>query len=279
MVACKVSPYSVMVGGSGSGASPQTFPTVHHDPKGMATSPTTLTCKRAGYYLCLTVGGGSAMYKNGSGSALKGSYAEGGGAADYVVDYFSVGDTLQVIGLSGFRQFAMVLLGPSYALLTYAYHSTDLNNSLAFMAPARFDTDWFDVGTGHPGHGVLIDVPSGIDTHSGWFNMIPGYHLAIGKISTDGGTFLQNDSAQVGLNGAGLGLPYSNNRHQRPGSKNTTIAVACFSAVQDDTAALYWGASGTYIENLFTPFSNFFVTDCAEYPKYPKVSMNWTAAR
>jgi len=277
MVAIKVDSYSCMVGATGSSsASPVTFGTTLHDPQGMVTNSTTLTVKKAGYYLVLTVANGNGTsYITKNGTQLYGSYAYGQGAADYAAGFFNVGDTVQMISGTTFtyRQMAMAYMGPSYALVAYGHHSTDLANNSNFMSPVRFDSEWFDVGNSHPAGGVNIDPGTGIDLNSGKFNLLTGYHFGIGKISTDGGTFLQNDGCIIGKNGAGFGFTYTNNRHQR-GSLNTTIAVAAFSANFNDYAGLYWGGSDTFIEALYMTKTNVFFTDVADYPYTPNTSFD-----
>ncbi len=270
MAAVEVSDWSCHVAdSSSSSASPQTFSTTIYDPHGMVTSSTVFTAQRAGYYLIVTIFhhfASSYIHKNGGGR-LRGSLGSEAGAADYVVDYFEVGDyvEMEATGEMLHRQLAMIYLGDAQASLAYTYNSVDIHNSDAgFTAGVlRTDSEWIDTGHGHPQHGFSYNISPAYCISCGSFNMVDGYHFALAKISTDGGTFLQNDGCYTVLNGTQLGNVFSTNRHQR-GSVATTLAFSCFQATYGDTFSGNWLASGTYTESAYTPWTNVFVTDAAE---------------
>jgi hypothetical protein len=266
MCALAVSDWSCMVGATGSSAaSPQTFGTTIYDPHGMVTSSTTITVQRNGYYLILTIfdgNTGSYIYKNGA--VLNGSYAEGQGACDYAVGFFSVGDTIQMVsgGTMASRQMAVIFLGGNTASLAYTYLDYDLHNYDAdWYGYIRSNVEYIDTGRGHPKDGFIYNPGTGKCTSCGIYGLLSGYHFALSKVSTDGGTFLTNDGTHHNFNGVQMGNIFSTNRHQR-GSHTTNLGFSCFaSSLSTDTFAGMWLASDTYTASAYTPYTNVFVTD------------------
>lgn len=288
MAALEVSEWSCHAGASAGQSGPVnlTFGTTVYDPHGMVTSSSVFTAQRAGYYLILTNVRGAAVttvHKNGSGSPLNGSYAygaggQGVGAADYVVDWFEVGDYVEVVLASGYtvgeRQFVMVWLGGTAACLGYTYDSVDLSNADAgYNGVLRTDSDFLDPCDGHPQGGYVYNPSPVYCITCGSFNMLEGYHFALAKISTNGGTFLQNDGVFTELNGSQLGNVFSTNRHAS-GSQETTLAFSCFEAAFGDTFTGNWEASAIYTEVAYTPYTNVFVTDTAEFPPVSAISLD-----
>lgn len=251
-----VSDWSCLVQGSGS-AVPLEFQTTHYDPHGMVTSQTTITAQKDGYYLCLlqfTGVGPVGFRKNGSGSPLNGSREYTGTTFTYTVERFSVGDTLSTGGTTinpGSHYLAMVYLGNVNACLAHTYNSTDFVNT--FLPPAgtlETDSEWIDRCSGHPKSG-----------NDGEFYMTAGYHFALAKISTDGGTFLQNDAVYTLLNGVQMATIFSTNRHQQGDPPCESVGFACFQAAEGDTFSASWQASTLFAASAFTPTTNVFVTD------------------
>ncbi len=275
MAALEVDDFSCMVGDTTpSAATTLTFGTTVYDPHSMVTSSTTLTAQKAGYYLVLSVCrgfGSTRIIKNGSTAQYLGSLGSGYSPMDYVVDYFEVGDYVQVYDPSAetweFRQFAMVFLDDQVThqpLLAYTYDSIDLaNTDPSFTGVIRTDSEWFDTGNGHPKGGYQYNISPAYCITCGLFNTLAGYHFSLAKISTDGGVGLQNDGLYTILNGSPLGNIFSTSRHQR-GSAFTTVAFSCFQSVYGDTFAGSWAASALYTESAFTPWTNVFVTDVAQ---------------
>lgn len=264
IVSVKLDAFSAHVGStSASSTFPRTYGTTIYDPNGMHTSSSRLTAQKAGYYIVLATSddpGEIKICQNGSGSPLNGSYGNNvgeadprmnGGTSDFAVGWFDVGDYVEVRGTGTIsaRQFIMAYLGDSNSCIGYSYNSRDQgNNSPDFISTMLMDS-------------AFIDTCEGLV--SGNLRMLEGYHFGMAKISTDGGTFVQNDGVHCELNGTQLGAPIlSSVRHSR-GAETTAIAATCFSASLGDLFNGYWTASGTFIETLYAPHSNVFVTDPA----------------
>ncbi len=275
MCALEVSDWSCAVAGLSDGTIPIAFPNTIYDPHGMVTSTTVLTAQKDGYYLCLFQQSGDAgveFRKNGSGSALNGSGTTHSSAADYAVEWFAAGDTLTTGGAgggNGYRLMAMVYLGDSDACLGYTYNSVNFaNNDAGFITGVfRTDSEFLDPCAGHPRGGYQYNTTPFYCLTCGSFNMLEGYHFALAKMATDGGTFNQNDGVYTVLNGAQLGNVFSTNAHDDGATYPTeALAFSCFQAAFGDTFTGNWLASGLYVELAFTPVTNVFVTDTAEFP-------------
>ncbi len=271
MAALKVSEWSAHVAGTTATAlNPVPFATTIYDPHSMFDGSTKLVAQKAGYYLVLSVVNALAItsiQKNGSGVPLSGSRGDGYSPADYIVDWFEIGDYVEITSSTApsWRQFAMVYMGDAFASMSYTYSATDrANTEPAFTAGVlRTDTEWIDTGHGHPQHGFSYNTSPAYCISCGSFNMTTGYHFGLVKISTNGGTFLQNDGCYTCLNGTQLGNVVSGSRHQSP-SAWTTVAFSCFQAADGDTFTGNWLASGTFVEASYTPYTTVFVTDAAE---------------
>ncbi len=267
IVSVKVDEFSAHVGDTGSiSAGTLTYGTTVYDPNGMKTSSTKLEAQKAGYYVVLATSddpGELTIRKNGSGSPLNGSYGQNvgeadprmnGGTSDFTVDWFDVGDYVEVncTGAIHSRQFIMAYLGGSSSCVGYSYNSVDqTNGSPDFTSTMLMDS-------------AFIDTCDGLV--SGNFEMLDGYHFGIAKISDNGGTFVQNTGVNCELNGTQLGAPVVSSVRHSSGAETTAIAATCFSADFGDLFNGYWTASATFTNNLYTPHSNVFVTDCASFP-------------
>lgn len=284
MCALKVSEWSCHVGSTtfqsapAFGSTTLLYPTVIYDPHGMATATDRIECQEAGYYLVLTNANGESttkIHKNGSVTALHGSTGGGGdgqgrNAADYVVDWFEVGDYVQCILYSNDRslgaydrQFAMIYLGDEQSAVAYTYADFNITNAdPGFITGIlRTNTEWFDVGHGHPRNGFQYNASPVYCTTCGSFNMLDGYHFALAKIASSGGFFV-NDAVYTVLNGSQLGQVFPNTRHV---GFNTRMGFACFSAVYGDTFTANWVASTLNVFSATTPETNVFVTDASQW--------------
>jgi hypothetical protein len=252
------------------------FSTVQSDPKGMAGTDR-ITIKSAGYYMFLSNvdrwGNESRFQKNGSGVALKSSYAYSPSEfsrMDMAVDFFNAGDYVEMFGTTGNpigkRLFGCIFLGGAAASLAYVYPTADHGNSEAPGGPPnqqmypRLDLngEWFDTDASHP-YVISGSYADGVFSRNR-VQLAPGISFAACKFNAQG-YFTGNAAIQIRKNDVDA-FPYV--ATSRGGSApNVCTQFALLPAAAGDFASFFATMSDLGTRSYYGTYTSAYVGDVA----------------